>query len=157
MAPPARFLDTSEPRSGSARSPWRSGSTWTRTTGWRRSPWAQQQRVEIIKALYRGADLLILDEPTAVLTPPEANELFEIIRDLAGRVGRSSSSRHKLDEVLALVDRFTVLRDARVVDTVPRATRRRSCWRGLMVGPRGRAAGRQGAVAGGQPVLESRG
>ncbi len=52
----------------------------------------QQQRVEILKALYRGAEVLILDEPTAVLTPQEAGELFEIIRSLQADGSRSSSS-----------------------------------------------------------------
>ena len=62
---------------------------------------AQQQRVEILKALYRKADILILDEPTAVLTPQEANELFEILRGLIAEGLSVIFISHKLDEVLA--------------------------------------------------------
>src|SRR5579871_329641 len=80
----------------------------------------QEQRVEILKALYRGADLLILDEPTAVLTPQEASELFEIIRSLQ-KDGRSIIFiSHKLNEVLEIADRITVLRRGRKIETVPR-------------------------------------
>ena len=77
----------------------------------------QQQRVEILKALYRGAELLILDEPTAVLTPQEVDELFVTLKQMA-RDGHSLIFiSHKLHEVLDICDRVTVLRDGRVVGT----------------------------------------
>jgi general nucleoside transport system ATP-binding protein len=80
----------------------------------------QQQRVEILKALYRGADLLILDEPTAVLTPQEAGELFAIIRSLQADGKSIIFITHKLNEVLEIADRITVLRRGRTIETVPR-------------------------------------
>src|SRR5207245_2942752 len=70
----------------------------------------QQQRVEILKALYRGADILILDEPTAVLTPQEARELFEIIESLRSQGKSIIFISHKLNEVLQVADGITVLR-----------------------------------------------
>ena len=81
----------------------------------------QQQRVEILKALYRGADILILDEPTAVLTPQETQELFEVLRSLREKGTSIVFISHKLNEVLEIADRITVLRRGRVVDTVPAA------------------------------------
>jgi len=80
----------------------------------------QQQRVEILKALYRGADLLILDEPTAVLTPQEAGELFQIIRSLQADGKSIIFITHKLNEVLEIADRITVLRRGKTIETVPR-------------------------------------
>jgi ABC-type uncharacterized transport system ATPase subunit len=81
---------------------------------------AQQQRVEILKALYRKADILILDEPTAVLTPQEANELFEILRALIAEGLSVIFISHKLDEVLQISDRITTLRRGKHVETIPR-------------------------------------
>ncbi len=81
----------------------------------------QQQRVEILKALYRGADVLILDEPTAVLTPQEAAELFEIVRALKENGKSIVFITHKLNEVLEIADRISVLRRGRMVATFPRA------------------------------------
>jgi ABC-type uncharacterized transport system ATPase subunit len=78
----------------------------------------QQQRVEILKALYRGADILILDEPTAVLTPQEAQELFEIVRSLTSQGKSVIFISHKLHEVLEIADRVSVLRRGKLVDTV---------------------------------------
>ncbi len=75
----------------------------------------EQQRVEIIKALYRGAELLILDEPTAVLIPQEVNELFITLRQMASDGHALIFISHKLNEVLALSERVTVLRDGQVV------------------------------------------
>lgn len=75
----------------------------------------EQQRVEIIKALYRGAELLILDEPTAVLTPQEVQELFQTLRQMSNRGHALIFISHKLNEVLSISDRVTVLRDGRVV------------------------------------------
>jgi simple sugar transport system ATP-binding protein len=80
-------------------------------------PVGTQQRVEIIKALYRNANILILDEPTAVLTPQEANELFRIMRDLTERGVSIIFITHKLKEVLAAADHIGVLRRGRLVGT----------------------------------------
>jgi general nucleoside transport system ATP-binding protein len=83
----------------------------------------QEQRVEILKALYRGIDLLILDEPTAVLTPVEANELFQNLRKLRESGKTIVFISHKLDEVLEIADRITVLRRGKVVgETTPSET-----------------------------------
>jgi simple sugar transport system ATP-binding protein len=94
----------------------------------------EQQRVEILKALYRGAEVLILDEPTAVLTPQETDELLAILRSLAGQGKSIVFISHKLHEVMAASDQVTVLRDGRVVGTVPtRATDERALAK-MMVG-----------------------
>ncbi|MBC7261151.1 MAG: ATP-binding cassette domain-containing protein, partial [Chloroflexi bacterium] len=77
-----------------------------------------QQRVEILKALYRKADLLILDEPTALLTPQEVRDLFEVIRRLRDDGKTVLFISHKLKEVMEISDRVTALRDGRVVGTV---------------------------------------
>jgi general nucleoside transport system ATP-binding protein len=79
----------------------------------------QQQRVEILKALYRGAEILILDEPTAVLTPQEATELFSIVKSLQADGKSIIFISHKLNEVLEIGDRTTVLRRGKKIDTVP--------------------------------------
>ncbi len=81
-------------------------------------PVGVQQRVEILKALYRGADVLILDEPTSVLTPQEAQELFKAVRALKDQGKTVIFISHKLQEVLAICDRITVLRRGKVVGTV---------------------------------------
>ena len=94
----------------------------------------QQQRVEIVKALYRKADILILDEPTAVLTPQEANELFGIL-DTLKREGMSIIFiTHKLNEVLDIADRITVLRRGKTVETLPAAGATEQQLARLMVG-----------------------
>jgi simple sugar transport system ATP-binding protein len=94
----------------------------------------QQQRVEILKALYRGAEILILDEPTAVLTPQEAQELFEIIRALQAQGKSIIFISHKLNEVLEIADRITVLRRGVVVDTIPVAGATEESLARMMVG-----------------------
>ncbi len=95
----------------------------------------QQQRVEILKALYRGADILILDEPTAVLTPQEASELFEIMRTLVAKGMSIIFISHKLNEVLEIADRITVLRRGRKIDdTLPAAGATEQGLARLMVG-----------------------
>jgi general nucleoside transport system ATP-binding protein len=81
-------------------------------------PVGTQQRVEIIKVLYRQAETLILDEPTAVLTPQEVESLFKVLRTLVANGKSIIFITHKLKEVLELADRITVLRGGRVVDTV---------------------------------------
>src|SRR5947207_8381904 len=75
----------------------------------------QQQRVELLKALYRQARVLILDEPTAVLTPQEVDEFFQILRRMREQGKTVIIITHKLDEVLAISDEVTVMRDGRVV------------------------------------------
>ena len=94
----------------------------------------QQQRVEILKALYRGADILILDEPTAVLTPQEAGELFEILRSLKGQGKSIIFISHKLNEVLEIADRITTLRRGVVVDTIAAAGATEEGLAKMMVG-----------------------
>lgn len=78
----------------------------------------QQQRVELLKALYRNADLLILDEPTAVLSPQEVEEFFNILRRMKAQGKTIIIITHKLDEVLAISDEVTVMRDGRTVGNV---------------------------------------
>lgn len=78
----------------------------------------ERQRVEIIKVLYRGAQILILDEPTAVLVPQEVEELFASIRDLTAEGHTVIFISHKLDEVLAIADQITVMRGGRTVASV---------------------------------------
>ena len=94
----------------------------------------QQQRVEILKALYRHADILILDEPTAVLTPQEATDLFEILRSLTKDGMSVIFISHKLHEVLDIADRISVLRRGKLVDTVPREGATEQGLAELMVG-----------------------
>lgn len=78
-----------------------------------------QQRIEILKVLYKGADILILDEPTAVLTPNEAKELFVIIRNLVDNLGKTVIIiTHKLREVLDLSDRVSVMRQGKMIGTL---------------------------------------
>ncbi|HZH31245.1 MAG TPA: ATP-binding cassette domain-containing protein [Pyrinomonadaceae bacterium] len=81
----------------------------------------QQQRVELLKALYRRARLLILDEPTAVLTPQEVEEFFAILRRMREQGKTVVIITHKLSEVLAISDDVTVMRDGRVVGRVETA------------------------------------
>src|SRR5258705_5678316 len=78
----------------------------------------QQQRVELLKALYRRAELLILDEPTAVLTPQEVEEFFAILRRMRQQGKTVIIITHKLSEVLAISDDVTVMRDGKVVGRV---------------------------------------
>jgi general nucleoside transport system ATP-binding protein len=93
-----------------------------------------QQRVEILKALYRGAEILILDEPTAVLTPQEAEELFAIVRSLQAEGKSIIFITHKLNEVLQIADRITTLRFGKQVGTVPRAGATQESLARMMVG-----------------------
>ena len=78
----------------------------------------EQQRVEIMKAIYRGATLLILDEPTAVLTPNEVDQLYSFIRQMKEKGSSVIFISHKLDEATTICDRITVLRDGKVISTV---------------------------------------
>jgi len=94
----------------------------------------QQQRVELLKALYRRADLLILDEPTAVLTPQEVEEFFAILRRMRSQGKTVVIITHKLSEVLAISDRVTVMRDGRVVGNVKTSDTNAAELARLMVG-----------------------
>ena len=94
----------------------------------------EQQRVEILKALYREARVLILDEPTAVLTPQEASSLFETLRVMADEGRTIIFISHKLHEVMAVADRVTVLRDGKTVATVDAASATPRSLAALMVG-----------------------
>src|SRR5207344_2615374 len=94
----------------------------------------QQQRVEILKALYRNADILALDEPTAVLTPQEARELFEIVRGLTAQGTSVIFISHKLNEVEEIADRITVLRRGKLVETLPAEGATEESLARLMVG-----------------------
>src|ERR671923_245664 len=94
----------------------------------------QQQRVEILKALYRNAEILILDEPTAVLTPQEARELFEILKNLKTEGMSIVFISHKLNEVLDIADRITVLRRGKKIETLPREGATEPTLARLMVG-----------------------
>lgn len=100
---------------------------WTLAVG-------ERQRVEIIKALYRGAALLILDEPTAVLTPQEADDLFVTLKQMKQDGHALIFISHKLREVVAISDRISVLRGGRLVDTVPNQGVTRAMLARMMVG-----------------------
>lgn len=93
-----------------------------------------QQRVEILKTLYRGADVLIFDEPTAVLTPQEIEELFEIFRNLKNQGKTIIFITHKLKEVKAIADRITVLRQGKTIGTVETNTVNEADIAKMMVG-----------------------
>ena len=93
-----------------------------------------QQRVEILKVLYRGAEILILDEPTAVLAPQEVRELFVNLRHLRDQGKTIIFISHKLDEVLEIADRISVLRRGALVGTVRREETDRAALARMMVG-----------------------
>jgi general nucleoside transport system ATP-binding protein len=117
----------------------------------------EQQRVEILKALYREAQILILDEPTAVLTPQEAESLFDTLRVMADEGRTIIFISHKLHEVKAVSDRVTVLRDGKTIDTVSTAEATPRSLAALMVGREVSLATRvERAMEIGEPVLEVR-
>jgi general nucleoside transport system ATP-binding protein len=93
-----------------------------------------QQRVEILRALYRGARILVLDEPTAVLTAQESAELFRVLEALKADGTAIAFISHKLNEVLAIADRVTVLRRGKRIDTVPAEGATEASLARLMVG-----------------------
>ncbi|MGA2763142.1 MAG: ABC transporter ATP-binding protein [Spirochaetia bacterium] len=93
-----------------------------------------QQRVEILKILFRGATILVFDEPTAVLTPQEVTELFRTFRAMKAQGRGIIFISHKLDEVLEIADRITVIRQGKVVETMDRAGATKPRIAGLMVG-----------------------
>jgi general nucleoside transport system ATP-binding protein len=94
----------------------------------------EQQRVEIVRALYKGAALLILDEPTAVLTPPEVQDLFQILKKMTSDGHSIIFISHKLHEVMEISQRVTVLRDGQHVDTIPTSQATRLKLAEMMVG-----------------------
>lgn len=94
----------------------------------------EQQRVEILKALYRNAEILILDEPTAVLTPQETEELFKIMRSLKADNKTIIFITHKLKETMEIADRITILRDGKKIDTVNKKDTSPQELANLMVG-----------------------
>lgn len=97
-------------------------------------PVGLQQRVEILKVLYRGAEILVFDEPTAVLTPQEVEELFNTFRRLKEQGKGIIFITHKLDEVLQVADRITVIRRGKIVETMPKADASKQKLAELMVG-----------------------
>jgi simple sugar transport system ATP-binding protein len=117
----------------------------------------QQQRVEILKALYRRADILILDEPTAVLTPPEATELFGILRTLVREGMSVIFISHKLNEVLEIADRITVVRRGKKIDTVPREGATEELLARMMVGREVLLRVERPPASPGEPLLEVEG
>ncbi|MFQ5794793.1 MAG: ABC transporter ATP-binding protein [Candidatus Bipolaricaulia bacterium] len=114
----------------------------------------EQQRVEVIKALYRGADLLIMDEPTAVLTPQEVDALFQTIESLVEQGLTVIFITHKLKEVTAVTDRVTVLRKGQVVTTVSTAETDRTALARMMVGREVLFETEQVSAEVGEPVIE---
>jgi simple sugar transport system ATP-binding protein len=122
-------------------------------------PVGERQRLEILKALYRGAHILILDEPTAVLTPQETEQLFATLRSLRARGTTILLITHKLKEIVALTDAVTVMRAGRVVLDCATADTTTDALAQAMVGRRvqlGRGSG-DAAAPGGAPLLQASG
>ncbi len=117
----------------------------------------EQQRVEIIKALYRNVSLLALDEPTAVLTPQEVDDLFVTLRRMASEGHPLIFISHKLHEVLDISDRITVLRNGRKIGTVPKEGATKSSLASMMVGREIALERSHDAVQIGEPGLQVRG
>src|SRR3954469_9669570 len=126
----------------------------------------EAQRVEILKALYRGARTLILDEPTAVLSPPEVAELWEVLRQMRARGETIVLITHKLDEVMSISDTVTVMRQGRTVErmrtsaTTPAQIAKAMVGRDVQlamdhVGAQPPAASASG-IPGSEPLLEVR-
>jgi simple sugar transport system ATP-binding protein len=113
-----------------------------------------QQRIEILKALYRGADILILDEPTAVLTPPEADALFELLRALKSQGKTVILITHKLREIMAVTDRVSVMRRGEMVATAETINTSPPELAELMVGRRVLLRVEKSERAPGAPMLE---
>jgi general nucleoside transport system ATP-binding protein len=113
----------------------------------------EQQRVELIKALYRDAEVLILDEPTAVLTPGEVDDFFSVVRTLVEKGKSIIFITHKLREVLAVADRIVVLRGGEVVGTADPKTATQQSLATLMVGRDVSFTIEKAAPARGEPVL----
>jgi simple sugar transport system ATP-binding protein len=116
-----------------------------------------RQRVEILKLLFRGADLLILDEPTATLTPPEWQELSKVLLSLAFEKKGIVFITHKLDELFGIAERCTVLRDGRVVGTVALTETSKAELARMMVGRDVVLRVEKRPLAAGRPVVEVEG
>lgn len=116
----------------------------------------EQQRVEIVKMLYLGADVLILDEPTAVLTPQEADELFRALKEMAARGHGVVIITHKLREAMAVADRVTVLRGGVNVGTLSAAEADEGTLARMMVGREVMGRVEKAPYNPGPPVLEVR-
>ncbi|MBB3952730.1 ABC transporter ATP-binding protein [Aureimonas jatrophae] len=119
-------------------------------------PVGLQQRVEILKALYRGARILILDEPTGVLTPAEADQLFAVLRQLRAEGVTVILITHKLREILSVTDNVSVMRRGEIVATRPTAGTSAAELAELMVGRRVLLRVEKGAGAPGAPLLSVR-
>ncbi len=115
-----------------------------------------RQRIEIIKLLYRGAEILILDEPTAALTPHEWHDLAQFLRRMADDGKAVVFITHKLDELFGLTDRCTVLRDGRVVGTVDTANTDKRALAKMMVGREVTLRVERPVLDRGKPVLGAR-
>lgn len=120
-------------------------------------PVGLQQRVEILKILYRGAEILVFDEPTAVLTPQEVEELFKTFRMMKEQGKGIIFISHKLDEVLAIADRITVIRRGKVVETLPHSEATKAKIAELMVGKPVLLEVKKEAVKPGATILEVQG
>ncbi|MHB1104122.1 MAG: ABC transporter ATP-binding protein [Devosia sp.] len=114
----------------------------------------QQQRVEILKALYRGADTLILDEPTGVLTPAEADDLFRVLNTLRDQGKTIILITHKLREIMAITDSVSVMRQGQMVATVKTADTNPEQLAELMVGRRVLLRVEKGPANPGKTLLE---
>jgi general nucleoside transport system ATP-binding protein len=117
-------------------------------------PVGLRQRLEILKALHSGADILILDEPNAVLTPQESERLFAVLRRLAGEGRTVLLVTHKLKEVIAVADRVSVMRAGRMVATLDTAATDAESLAELMIGRRLPTGDLRKAGPPGSPVLE---
>ncbi|HYE51435.1 MAG TPA: ABC transporter ATP-binding protein [Azospirillaceae bacterium] len=120
-------------------------------------PVGLQQRVEILKALYRGAEVLILDEPTAVLSPPEVVELFRILRALKAQGRTILLITHKLKEIMAVTDAVSVLRQGQVVAEFRTAETNEMEIASAMVGRRAELTVARGASTPGEVLLSAEG
>lgn len=100
---------------------------WQLSTG-------EQQRVEIVKALYHGAKILVLDEPTAILTPQESENLLQVLSGMRDEGYAIIIVSHKLDEVLSIADKITILRRGKLVDTLPNQNVQKAELARMMVG-----------------------
>ena len=142
------MLDAAPPSSACASCPSASDSPSIRARYVEDIGVGQQQRVEILRVLHRGADVLILDEPTAVLTAQETAELFRVLRALTAEGVSVIFISHKLREVLEIADRVTVLRRGRKVDTVADRGRHRGQPGQADGRPRRAVPGREGRAPG---------